>query len=266
MSRIEKKADFITISIYSVLAGAALYTSAALGTCFDLAAGSDGKVDFELLTDSLDRTMADTHLVFSQVQVGGYAMKLPVFAAFGISIYMLTKITGKKKFHRKHEEHGNARWATKKEARSLLDKPQKKKRGTAKARDQPEKVKHRKPSVIRKALLSHIRQLPGQLKSGIKRIPRLIKTSFSRKPKDFIPDNNIILTNEVKISLNTRFTRKNLNVLVSGGSGTGKSRFYVKPNMMQANTSYVCTDPRESCCARPERCWKSTATKSRCST
>ena len=244
MSRIEKKADFITISIYSVLAGAALYTSAALGTCFDLAAGSDGKVDFELLTDSLDRTMADTHLVFSQVQVGGYAMKLPVFAAFGISIYMLTKITGKKKFHRKHEEHGSARWATKKEARSLLDKPQKKKRGTAKARDQPEKVKHRKPSVIRKALLSHIRQLPGQLKSGIKRIPRLIKTSFSRKPKDFIPDNNIILTNEVKISLNTRFTRKNLNVLVSGGSGTGRSRFYVKPNMMQANTSYVCTDPK----------------------
>lgn len=57
-------------------------------------------------------------------------------------------------------------------------------------------------------------------------------------------DNNIILTNDVKMSLNTRQTRKNLNVMVIGGSGSGKSRFYVKPNLMQANTSYVCTDPK----------------------
>ncbi len=57
-------------------------------------------------------------------------------------------------------------------------------------------------------------------------------------------DKNIILTNDVKMSLNTRQTRKNLNVMVIGGSGAGKSRFYVKPNLMQANTSYVCTDPK----------------------
>ncbi len=58
------------------------------------------------------------------------------------------------------------------------------------------------------------------------------------------PDNNIILTNTVKMSLNIRQTRKNLNVLVIGGSGSGKSRFYVKPNLMQANTSYCVTDPK----------------------
>lgn len=57
-------------------------------------------------------------------------------------------------------------------------------------------------------------------------------------------DNNIILTNDVKMSLDTRQHRENLNVLVIGGSGSGKTRFYVKPNLMQMNTSYVVTDPK----------------------
>ena len=63
------------------------------------------------------------------------------------------------------------------------------------------------------------------------------------KPKkgEFVEDKNIILTNDVKMSLNTRQTRKNLNVMVIGGSGSGKSRFYVKPNLMQANTSALLT-------------------------
>lgn len=46
------------------------------------------------------------------------------------------------------------------------------------------------------------------------------------------------------MSLNTRQHRENLNVLVIGGSGSGKSRFYVKPNIMQLNTSYVVTAPK----------------------
>ncbi len=55
---------------------------------------------------------------------------------------------------------------------------------------------------------------------------------------------NILLTQAEGLSLNTRKTRKNLNVLVIGGSGSGKSRFFVKPNLMQHNTSYVVTDPK----------------------
>lgn len=61
---------------------------------------------------------------------------------------------------------------------------------------------------------------------------------------EFMTDNNILLTQEVHMSLNTRQHRENLNVLVIGGSGSGKSRFYVKPNLMQLNTSYVVTDPK----------------------
>ena len=48
---------------------------------------------------------------------------------------------------------------------------------------------------------------------------------------------NKILTQQVAIGLDGRKHRRNLNVLVCGGSGAGKTRFYAKPNIMQANTS-----------------------------
>ena len=70
------------------------------------------------------------------------------------------------------------------------------------------------------------------------------KLADKRKVKKGEIDNNILLTQEVRMSLNTRQHRENLNVLVIGGSGSGKSRFYVKPNIMQLNTSYVVTDPK----------------------
>ena len=54
---------------------------------------------------------------------------------------------------------------------------------------------------------------------------------------------NMIMTNELLLSMNTRKTRRNNNVLVIGGSGTGKSRYFVIPNLMQAGCSFVVTDP-----------------------
>lgn len=57
-------------------------------------------------------------------------------------------------------------------------------------------------------------------------------------------DNNVIFTETEKMSLNTRKTRKNLNQLILGGAGAGKTRFYIKPNLMQLNTSFVITDPK----------------------
>lgn len=57
-------------------------------------------------------------------------------------------------------------------------------------------------------------------------------------------NNNVLFTQNVQMSLNTRQTMRNLNQLTLGGSGTGKTRFVVKPNIMQANTSYVITDPK----------------------
>lgn len=55
--------------------------------------------------------------------------------------------------------------------------------------------------------------------------------------------NNMILSQDVFMNMNTRQTKFNNNVLVIGGSGAGKSRGFVKPNLLQANTNYVVTDP-----------------------
>ena len=57
-------------------------------------------------------------------------------------------------------------------------------------------------------------------------------------------ESNKLLTQNVRIGLNGRKHRRNLNVLVCGGSGAGKTRFFCKPNIMQGNTSYVILDPK----------------------
>lgn len=61
-------------------------------------------------------------------------------------------------------------------------------------------------------------------------------------------ENNILLTNTESLTMNSRpknpkFAR-NKNVLVVGGSGSGKTRFFLKPNLMQMHSSYVVTDPK----------------------
>ena len=55
---------------------------------------------------------------------------------------------------------------------------------------------------------------------------------------------NKILSQNVRIGLDGRRHRRNLNTLVIGGSGAGKTRFFGKPNLMQCNTSFVVLDPK----------------------
>ena len=57
-------------------------------------------------------------------------------------------------------------------------------------------------------------------------------------------DRNMILTDDVFITMDTRQTFLNNNILVIGGSGSGKTRYLVKPNLLQCGSSYVITDPK----------------------
>ena len=63
-------------------------------------------------------------------------------------------------------------------------------------------------------------------------------------------ENNIILTQTERLMMSNRpkdpKTARNKNVLVIGGSGSGKTRFFIKPNLMQLHSSYVVTDPKGS--------------------
>lgn len=58
---------------------------------------------------------------------------------------------------------------------------------------------------------------------------------INKKYMQFPKSQNKILTKNVMLGLNARKHRRNLNVLVVGGSGAGKTRFYAKPNIMQCN-------------------------------
>ena len=67
---------------------------------------------------------------------------------------------------------------------------------------------------------------------------------------DPVLDNNILLTRTERLMMSNRPKNpkyaRNKNVLVIGGSGSGKTRFFVKPNLMQLHSSYVVTDPKGS--------------------
>ena len=76
------------------------------------------------------------------------------------------------------------------------------------------------------------------------------------RPEDIAPyvdpkfENNVILTQTERLMMSNRpkdpKTARNKNVLVVGGSGSGKTRFFIKPNLMQCHSSYVVTDPKGS--------------------
>lgn len=69
------------------------------------------------------------------------------------------------------------------------------------------------------------------------------KTVLKKYAEKNFSDNKILSQN-VRIGLNAKSHRRNLNTIVIGGSGAGKTRFYGKPNIMQANTSFVILDPK----------------------
>lgn len=55
---------------------------------------------------------------------------------------------------------------------------------------------------------------------------------------------NVILTQHLQMSMNGKLHRRNLLQIIVGGSGSGKTRFLAKPNLMLANASFICTDPK----------------------
>lgn len=68
--------------------------------------------------------------------------------------------------------------------------------------------------------------------------------TVNRKYRAAEPEDNKIFTQNVRMGLDGRKHRRNLNTVVVGGSGAGKTRFYAKPNLCQANTSFTVLDPK----------------------
>ena len=209
----------LTILLYAIIVFAVLYVSAGLGAAMDLSVDDEGVLDFNVLMTQFETVLTSTDTVGAHfTDFSSYSFKITLMVTFALGIYALMKYTSRKRLHRKGVEHGSARWANEKEEKFLADRMS--------AGSKPKRGKDAAQQSLRTATK------PEKKKS-------------KKSPKSpFETDNNILLTQEVRMSLNTRQHRENLNVLVIGGSGSGKSRFYVKPNIMQLNTSYVVTDPK----------------------
>ena len=209
----------LTILLYAIIIFAVLYVSAGLGAAMDLSVDDDGVLDFNVLMTQFETVLTSTDTVGAHfTDFSSYSFKITLMVGFALGIYALMKYTSRKRLHRKGVEHGSARWANEKEEKFLADRMS--------ARSKPKRGKDAAQQSLRTATKPE--------KKKVKKSPK----------SPFETDNNILLTQEVRMSLNTRQHRENLNVLVIGGSGSGKSRFYVKPNIMQLNTSYVVTDPK----------------------
>ena len=215
----KKKPDMLTILLYAIIIFAVLYVSAGLGAAMDLSVDDEGVLDFNVLMTQFETVLTSTDTVGAHfTDFSSYSFKITLMVGFALGIYALMKYTSRKRLHRKGVEHGSARWANEKEEKFLADRMS--------AGSKPKRGKDAAQQSLRTATKPE--------KKKVKKSPK----------SPFETDNNILLTQEVRMSLNTRQHRENLNVLVIGGSGSGKSRFYVKPNIMQLNTSYVVTDPK----------------------
>lgn len=89
----------------------------------------------------------------------------------------------------------------------------------------------------------------SESKDGLARYNQQFSDPYMSKEHN--GSHNMILTKDIFLSMDTRKTRLNNNILVVGGSGSGKSRFVIKPNVLMRNCSMVITDPSgeilESC-------------------
>lgn len=205
-----RKTSKLTYAVYGIVIFIVLMIFLMVGAAMDFSLKPDGSVDVSLLGNGFNKIMTNPKLIFySLTAKDSYAPKMLFFGAMVVGIYLLYKYTEeKKRLHRRGVEHGSAKWGDNNEMKSLADK-------TVKPHMQP------------------------ILSSDGKRV-------FDEKGNfvGVIVDNNLLLTKEVYLSLNSRQHLLNLNILIIGGSGAGKTRFFAKPNIMQLNTSYVITDPK----------------------
>lgn len=208
--RPKPKFDKSILIIYGIIAAIVLVLCVMLGAAMDLSTTEAGKVDMNQLSAGFSYITAHPQIIFELLRTSGSnTIKMLFMGAMCMGLFALYKYSeDAKRLHRRGTEHGSAKWGDEKEMRSLAEK---------------EKKPEFKPL------------LTGDGKRVFDEKGNFVGAKI---------DNNILLTKEVFLSLNAKQHLLNLNVLIIGGSGSGKTRFYAKPNIMQLNTSYVVTDPK----------------------
>ena len=207
MPRKLKASDYM---IYTTLLSLFEGFCTMVGTAMDCTLDIDGNPDLSQISIGMERVVNEPGLILMTLSnPDSYAVKCVLAGTFGVGLYALYKYSeGKKRLHRQGVEHGSAKWAEKKEIRSLADK-----------------THHKEFLPLRSADGRHVFDARGNF-VGI------------------MTDENLLLAKDVYLALDAKQHLLNLNILIIGGSGSGKTRFFAKPNILQLNTSYVITDPK----------------------
>lgn len=205
-----KKIDKTTLIVLCVIGVVLLIGCVVLGAAFDYALGKDGSIDSSKLSPALHYVLSHPAVIISAItKKDGYVPKMLFVGVCVIGIFALYKYSEEpKRLHRRGTEHGSAKWGDEKEIRALAEKEKK-----------PYQLALRDEN-------------GGYLYDD--------KGEFVCADVDY----NIVLAKDVHLALNTKQHRLNLNALVIGGSGSGKTLFWVITNILQLNTSFVITDPK----------------------
>lgn len=197
------------IIVYSIIALLTAVLSAILGCAMDFSRKADGKLDYKLIRKGMNLAFKNVPYIMKHIaDKNSYVCKMLLLGIMCVGIFILYKFSmTPKRYHRRGEEYGSAKWGDDKEKKSLAEQ--------------------KKQPVFKPAL-----------RNG--------KRVFDEKGEfvGFTIDNNIIIADDLKLSLNTWQHNLNLNMFIIGDSGSGKTRYVAKPNICQLNTSYVVTDPK----------------------
>lgn len=198
----------VTLIVYAVISVILLFICIFVGGALD-ASVVNGKIDASKLSNGFSLALKHPFQIIKRItNMNSYVAKMSVLWFMFVGIFALYKYSEEpKRLHRRGEEHGSAKWGNEDEMTALADEEKKPKYQPA--------IRDGKP----------LRDEQGHF-------------------QQFTIDNNILIAKEVQLSLNGKQHLLNHNVLIVGGSGAGKTRFYATPNICQLNTSYVITDPK----------------------
>lgn len=240
----EKKTDTL-LYIIVIACVIAFPVIVLLGYTLEMTADKNGNIQIFEAIESIGEYMTPGNLgnAFLAVIKGtGMTRNACVIGFFASLIAVMYRLVGNgKRYHRKGVEHGSARWGNRQEKEIIADTTKKGfynnvicasdvflvlDRKVREKNEAAEEAENRKKKGKSKPKKNKSAELNGT-EISIKDV-----TGRSREAEKIKP-------------------MLNLNMIILGGSGTGKSRFFVKPNLLQCNTSFVVTDPSgelvESC-------------------
>ena len=238
---VQKKKIGYEIIIYIAAAIAAVVICTWIGYVLEDTSTKKGIQILTALTSLSEYANPSSFIkAFGAVFTGsGIAKKGMVLGFAGGMLIILWKLSGNgKRYHRKGSEHGSARWGNQQEKDIIADTNDF--YNNVIAASDVFLVLDRKKRELNEAAAKKSKNNKSDKKSQS-------PMGNDEKKEEIIPLENEKLTIK-KVEQMRKTAEKikpmlNLNMMILGGSGTGKSRFYVKPNIMQCNTSFVVTDP-----------------------